>query len=84
MRFPVKAKQGMSKQKGHSMPRSPKNYKLKLKKCFHKEFPKTLKFLFPKKKFDYFHKLWIIFCVYKRIKVFFVPDVTLLNATVNL
>ena len=24
------------------------------------------------------------FCVHKRIKVFFVPDVTMLNATMNL
>ena len=29
-----------------------------------------------KKKFNYFHKLWTSFCVYKRIKVFFVLDMT--------
>ena len=55
-----------------------------LKQFFHKIYPKTLKFLFPKNIFDCFHMLWISFCVYKRIKVFFVPDVTLLNATGNL
>ena len=49
-------------------------------RVFHKIFPKTLKSLFSKekkkKKFNYFHKLWTSFCVYKRIKVFFVLDMT--------
>ena len=52
---------------------------------FQKIFPKTLKFLFSKICFDYFHYIIMdFFCVYKRIKVVFVPGVTLLNVNVNL
>ena len=68
--------------KSYSMPRSPRNCKLKrlyTYAVFSQIFPQTLKFIFFE---DYFHKLWI-FCIYIGIKVFFVLDMALLNATGN-
>ena len=43
-----------------------------------------MKFLFSKKNVWLFSLIMNFFCVHKRMKVFFVPDVTLLNATMNL
>ena len=45
--------------------------------------PETLKFVFPKNVLIIFIN-YVFFFVYKRIKVFLVPDVTLSNITVNL
>ena len=44
-------------------------------------FPKTLKFLFSKNVFWLFSLIKDCFCVYKRIKLVFVPDVALLNVS---
>ena len=80
----------VQKSQGHSMRSSPRTSKLKLlilfKQFFHKIFTKTLKFLFSKIFFWLFSLIIMdFFCVYKRIKVVFVPDVTLLlSVTVNM